>query len=489
MSLFRSLALLAVAGFSQVWAHPGHEGDLATAAGSTANLPPPRVSIATEGQYRVIRANGIPNHEIGQFPGPGCPNAPSAQNYTFRIPLHPKTNSNFTELKQQAIGVAVNGIPFDPGTAEYWKNDRNSGWHIEALGGHKSLGLDQNHAHVQPNGAYHYHGIPTGLLSSLGVTDSPQLIGYAADGFPIYAQTSQNKSSYRLKSGNRPGGSAGPGGVYDGTYEADYEFAVGSGDLDEANGRTGKTAEYPDGTYYYVATAEFPFYPRKMKGTPDPSFQRGPPGGGPGGGRSGGAGSGNSETKTGKGSPVQRFDKNGDGKISKEEAPPPMQRNFSKHDTNGDGFIDAEEAKSLPRPGQGGPPGSAGTGSSDPKMGPEETSSRNSTSDRKPWIENHASELDTNGDSTVSLEEITAEVQKVVQGLDGDGDGKITEKEAGEGKVHSAMAGFFQQHFAELDSDHDGSVSLQELEQVALKMWEKYSSKVGRPASPSLAAP
>jgi Ca2+-binding EF-hand superfamily protein len=57
----------------------------------------------------------------------------------------------------------------------------------------------------------------------------------------------------------------------------------------------------------------------------------------------------------------QKFDKNGDGKISMEEAPPPMKANFSQHDSNGDGWIDAEEAKSLPTPrGQGGGPGGGG---------------------------------------------------------------------------------------------------------------------------------
>lgn len=127
------------------------------------------------------------------------------------MPLYPKSNATFTKLKQQAIRVAVNGVPFDPGTAEYWKNDRTSGWHIEAIGGGKSLGLDRNNAHVQPNGAYHYHGIPTGLLSNLNGNGGQSLIGYAADGFPIYAQTSENRSSYELKKGARPSGSAGPG--------------------------------------------------------------------------------------------------------------------------------------------------------------------------------------------------------------------------------------------------------------------------------------
>jgi len=478
MRVIQLLVILGASGFLPVWGHPGHEGNLETAAGSPSNLPSPQVSITTEGNERVIRANGVPNHEIGQFPGPGCPNAVSAQNYTLRVPLNPKTNASFTQLKQQAIGVALNGVPFDPGTAEYWKNDRTSGWHIEALGGRKNLGLDQNNAHVQPNGAYHYHGIPTGLLSTLGGADFPKLIGYAADGFPIYAQTNQNRSSYRLKTGNRPGGSDGPGGVYDGTYEADYEFVSGSGDLDEANGRTGKTAEYPQGTYYYVATAEFPFYPRKLKGTPDPSFRRGPPGGGPGGaGQSRGSGGSEPNAKTGRGDPIQRFDKNGDGKISQEEAPPMMKANFSRHDANGDGFIDSEEAKSLPS--RGSPTGNMGERPEAPDMAPLEGGPMGKSADRKPWIENHLPELDTDGNGVVSLEEMTAEVENVFHGYDGDRDGRIAQKEAEEGRVHSAMGGFVQQHFSELDTDHDGSVSLEELRQAAVRMWEKHSQKMG----------
>ena len=44
------------------------------------------------------------------------------------------------------------------------------------------------------------------------------------------------------------------GGRSDGTYEQDYEFVGGEGKLDEANGKAGKTAEYPDGTYFYVVS-------------------------------------------------------------------------------------------------------------------------------------------------------------------------------------------------------------------------------------------
>jgi hypothetical protein len=123
------------------------------------------------------------------------------------------------------------------------------------------------------------------------------LIGYAADGFPIYAEYGYEKASdtssplkklkpsYHLKKGNRPKGDDGPGGKYDGTFTQDYEFTKASGDLDECNGRTGVTPEYSGGTYYYVVTDGFPFIPRLFRGTPDSSFEKhlGPPPGSPDG--------------------------------------------------------------------------------------------------------------------------------------------------------------------------------------------------------------
>jgi hypothetical protein len=250
-----------------------------------------RVEIKVEGDYRTITANGLPNHTTGNFPNRGNPNRISEQSYRFRVPLHPKKAETTTRLIRQPFGIALNGILFDPGTAEYWRNDRQSNWNYEALSGKIPLGLDQHKAHVQPNGAYHYHGIPAGLVSLLA-KDKPglTLIGYAADGFPIYVGQAPSepknaesklvtlKSSYRLKKGTRPDG---PGGPFDGTYTADYEYEAGLGDLDECNGREGVTPEYPDGTYYYVLTEEFPNIPRMFRGTPDPSFQRRGPGGPP----------------------------------------------------------------------------------------------------------------------------------------------------------------------------------------------------------------
>jgi hypothetical protein len=245
-----------------------------------------QVTITEEGDFRIIRSNDIPAHKVGRFPNPGNPNEISEQQLNLRLPLHPTPNIVSSEMRGP-IGVAVNGVYFDPGTAEVWRGDRSLGWNYEALGGAVRLGLDANYAHVQPGGKYHYHGSPTGYLK--GISFSPQkhspLIGWAIDGFPIYAlygyddpqdETSvikKLKTSYRLKSGSRPRSPEGPGGRYDGAFVQDYEFVKGLGDLDDANGRFTKTPEFPDGTYAYFLTKDWPVIPRRLRGTPVETLQ------------------------------------------------------------------------------------------------------------------------------------------------------------------------------------------------------------------------
>ena len=150
-----------------------------------------------------------------------------------------------------------------------------------------------NHAHVQPNGAYHYHGIPELLMEFLGDNQGMTIVGWASDGFPVYARygyfnaddsTSQVvalQSSYRLKiqpDTNRPSiltaliGGPGQGttnpniSIPMGAFTQDYEYVEGLGDLDQCNGRFGVTPEFPDGIYYYVVTDNFPFFTRCLKG-------------------------------------------------------------------------------------------------------------------------------------------------------------------------------------------------------------------------------
>ena len=290
-----------------------------------ADTNPPgtsRFTMEVVGDERRITANGIPNHAVGHFPSSGNPNRISTQNYDFVLDATPTRASRVTAARGYPFGIAVSGVVFDPGAAEWYKGQRGP-WQYEPLSGTISLGVDANNAHVQPDGSYHYHGLPTGLMNELSISRDHHsaLIGWAADGFPIYARYGhlngndpaspiiEHRSSYRLKQGTRQpvaggrGGGTTPGGYYDGTFVADYEYVEGHGTLDACNGTVTVTPEFPGGTYAYFLTADWPVIPRCFAGTPSRSFtslrgarsgQGGPggnrgmrPGGPPNGERSG----------------------------------------------------------------------------------------------------------------------------------------------------------------------------------------------------------
>ena len=263
-------------------------------------------NITTTNNERIISSNNIPDHLVGLFGGgQGSlnPNEISPQFENYVISCIPTVNPTLTSLlndagqgqnlgPQYAFGIMLNGIELDPVAAEPFPHNGNLSdpnnnweWNKEAL--NVNLGLDCNNGHVQPNGKYHYHSTPVDYLNSLGLSNNEMtLVGYAADGFPIYYKyaysvadnNSSNiqimKSSYQLKSGDRPGdGITAPCDEYNGVYSNDYEYVENLGTLDEANGGNGVTPEYPNGTYYYVLTDEFPGVPRYFKGSPSNDFK------------------------------------------------------------------------------------------------------------------------------------------------------------------------------------------------------------------------
>ena len=253
---------------------------------------------------RILSGNGIPNHEVGTFPNANNPNSISEQNVNEVFSLCPTIVSENGEPvggPAGAIAYAINSVKFDPATAGRC-NDQGEcslaqgqgNWNIEALG-HETFdfGDDMNHAHVQPNGQYHYHGMPELLIDLLGDNQGMTLVGWASDGFPVYAKygySDPNDSasdlvalqpSWKLKENPDEGrpdtltalvGGPGQGTTNPnipiplGAFTQDFEYEEGYGDLDECNGRIGVTPEFPNGIYYYVVTDEFPFLTRCLKG-------------------------------------------------------------------------------------------------------------------------------------------------------------------------------------------------------------------------------
>ncbi|MEP0984642.1 YHYH protein [Ekhidna sp.] len=244
---------------------------------------------------RTISSNQLANHEVGNFPNAD----PTPIEVTRELDLSPTytgqaiyvydetgpptpSNDNFWQF-----GIATNGVEFHPMGLKPWENpntgEENWEWQAKVTDQDETH-LDAYGAHVTSQGLYHYHGDIVGLAGEEDGSSHSPIYGFAADGFPIYYKygyavsddpTSgiiELKSSYQLKSGARTGtGTAGtdyPNGNHDGTYIQDFEYVSGLGDLDECNGRTGVTPEFPEGTYYYVITSDFPVTPNCFFGTP-----------------------------------------------------------------------------------------------------------------------------------------------------------------------------------------------------------------------------
>jgi YHYH protein len=241
----------------------------------------------TCGTARVLVGNGIPDHPVvnGSFA-----TQVSAQNINVSFPLAP-TNTNAITGDGKDVGYAINSVKLDPATAGTCASTatgtgQGNGcvlamgtdpWRIEALGGAFIFGVDENNAHTQPNGQYHYHGMPVGIVTKQNRGMAMTLVAFARDGFPIYARygysdANDSGSAIKIMAGSwqkkatpdsgRPAVSIFPMG----TFTEDYEYVAGSGDLDECNGRMGVTPEFPNGTYHYFVTDTFPYIQRCLKG-------------------------------------------------------------------------------------------------------------------------------------------------------------------------------------------------------------------------------
>ena len=241
------------------------------------------LEISIDGDYCVFRTNSIPNHDFNDSTASFATNVSRVQ-AEFRVPVRPVFASQNTSVSLQTDNaILLNGVKVDilaaacfgVGNGKIGCNDMAQPWRYDPMSPLNSFGTDRHNAHTQPDGNYHYHGNPGVLFEQTANVESP-VVGFAADGFPVYGsyieengQVRAVASSYRLKPGARPGGAGSPGGNYDGRYVDDYEYIAGSGDLDECNGMN------RNGSYGYYVINAYPWILACYKGTPDPSFNKG----------------------------------------------------------------------------------------------------------------------------------------------------------------------------------------------------------------------
>ena len=190
------------------------------------------VTISLEGNYVVLKSNGLPDHKSPYYQGTQWeaaqyeayngsnpnfminPNRIAAQNLTYKIPVSPAAAATHESTPMGPMGISVNGVPI---------------FNQYAAGGMPLTGeinsFDQYNGHPQMQGQYHYHVEPLYITTAKG---KDALIGFLLDGFPIYGP---------LENGS----------------------TLTNADLDIYHGHTTATVDYPNGIYHYHITADAPY--------------------------------------------------------------------------------------------------------------------------------------------------------------------------------------------------------------------------------------
>jgi hypothetical protein len=209
--------------------------------------PNARISVAVEGDRRIVRANNLPRHPTGEFPiRPGTlafdydrnPNHIGEQAILLRLPAAPQLAARPACVPMGMIGFALSGAAifnaFDAGGRDAPAHEIQ----------------DRCNGHPERSSQYHYHNWSPCLAGA----DADAPVGWMLDGFPILG----------------PLDAAG--------------HEIRNADLDECHGRVGPVRI--DGRlvtiYHYRFTLEFPYTIGCFRGTPLMVPHHGPPPGPPG---------------------------------------------------------------------------------------------------------------------------------------------------------------------------------------------------------------
>jgi len=263
---------------------------------------------------------GLPYHSFGN---PVAVNTPAPQNFDIIFPNRMGTNapaSTHQRVGEGLVGVWLNGVSmFSPSAARgapanappvpYGYNYNAAAEAGRDLG--YDFGEDRAGGHAAPPDQYHYHdfsfdrawisgvGHSAGSLSSTGFAECrvipylrgglrhpdghSKILGFAADGYPVYgpygytsignnlSAVNRMQSGYTLKSAAYRSGTTGANLIdYPmGIFVQDYEF-TNAGTLDTHNGRFCVTPDFPTGTYAYFVTIDAqggPIYPYVLGNT------------------------------------------------------------------------------------------------------------------------------------------------------------------------------------------------------------------------------
>ncbi len=149
-----------------------------------------------------------PNYDASTTPSNPNPNRIIAQGYTFTLPYRPAKKASSSATPMGPVGVTTNGVVIYNNQAAPPDNIMNEVATFDTYTGHPTN-----------TGSYHYHLEPTSITNN----DSA-LVGVMLDGFPIYGRKDTDGST--------------------------------PSNLDNCNGHTGVTQDFPEGIYHYHITLD-----------------------------------------------------------------------------------------------------------------------------------------------------------------------------------------------------------------------------------------
>ena len=233
------LPWVAAIGFAQV-THAATPQELALSKASWFS----NVKVSFSGDSVVINSDGLPNWMAEKYAKPNAgvvvplssndvtldlaSKLVSAQKLNYTLTLNPTKAPSVTSTSLGPIGILANGaVIFNPYEGDGKTVAVTGNVYLTDSSGVKWGFLDVCNGHPGMGGMYHYHGMPPCVTSVIDKTGGPShILGLAFDGFLIYGNKDINGK------------------------------LISSSQLDQCNGITSPTPEFPAGVYHYVLTEE-----------------------------------------------------------------------------------------------------------------------------------------------------------------------------------------------------------------------------------------
>lgn len=373
----------------------------------------PSVKTRSDDSFFYVESDGMPDHEMMVGIVAWQQQVPLPQPYTganaWRFPLIPTPAEQPLSAKdgffRGAIAIAANGVPIFNPIKNDGRTDTLLAGELDKFGGHGGRADD-----------YHYHTAPTHLNTVLG----PELpIAYALDGYPIYG--------FVCKDGRKPT------------------------DLDSLNGHTTSTWGY-----HYHATQAYPYLNGGFHGVvterggqvdPQPAARGVRPSLPPlRGAKIIGF------QKRSNNAYQLRYEIRGETHTINYAIQPNGEYLFEFVAPDGAKRTETYRPSTNQRRGDG-----AGGGRGGAPKAPD------AGTPRRPWILEHAPEIDTNKDKLATLIELNELINAAWKEVAGTSKSMTIDQLKAARPARNVVGGYLKGHAAEFDADADGTVTLQEI--------------------------